>query len=391
MHADEVVVAEPVTYDAEQASRLPGVVRVTAGATQRHVESPGVRDRTTRGTEVASRAEQAAMRRAIELARRPGGTLGSNPRVGCVVLTTEGESVAEGYHRGPGTAHAEIDALRQAGGRASGATVVVTLEPCHHTGRTGPCTRALVDAGVRRVVYAAADLNPTAAGGAQALTAAGVDVEAGVLADEAAAVNEAWSFAMLHQRPFVTWKFATTADGRAAAADGTSRWITGPEARSDVHLRRAMCDTILVGTGTVIADNPRLTVRDADGSPLPAGLQPLRAVMGLTGVDSVAAVLDDAAETVLLSTRDPSQALKELFALDRRHVWLEGGPTLAAAFAAAGLVDEVIAYVAPALLGAGLNAVADLGIATIDAALRYELRDVTRLGDDVRLVMRGVG
>ncbi|MCB0907530.1 MAG: bifunctional diaminohydroxyphosphoribosylaminopyrimidine deaminase/5-amino-6-(5-phosphoribosylamino)uracil reductase RibD [Nocardioidaceae bacterium] len=329
------------------------------------------------------------MTRALALAATPGVPLGPNPRVGCVVLGPDGEVVAEGFHRGAGSPHAEIDALQQAGGAAGGGTAVVTLEPCNHTGRTGPCSEALVAAGVRRVVLAQPDPNPVAAGGAARLRAAGVDVESGLLEDEARALNRVWTFAMDRGRPFVTWKFATTLDGRSAAADGTSRWVSSRAARLDTHRLRALCDTMLVGTNTIEVDDPRLTVRDADDQPLPR--QPLRAVMGLRDLDTGRRVFDDAAETVLLRTRDPHDALKELFARDRQHVFLEGGPTLAAAFLGAGLVDEVVTYVAPMLLGAGRSAVGDLGITTITEALHLDVTDVTVVGEDadpnVRLTM----
>ncbi|WP_240641625.1 bifunctional diaminohydroxyphosphoribosylaminopyrimidine deaminase/5-amino-6-(5-phosphoribosylamino)uracil reductase RibD [Nocardioides ferulae] len=325
-------------------------------------------------------AEERAMRRALELAATPGVPLGPNPRVGCVLLDADGRTVAEGHHRGAGTPHAEADALARAGGAARGSTAVVTLEPCNHTGRTGPCAQALLEAGVRRVVFAQADPNPVAAGGAATLSAAGVEVVGGLLADEARAVNRVWSFAVEHGRPFVTWKFATTLDGRSAAADGTSRWVSSRAARLDTHRLRALCDTMLVGSNTVAVDDPLLTVRDAEDRPLPH--QPLRAVMGLRDLDPGRRVFDDSAETVHLRTRDPRAALAELFARDRQHVFLEGGPTLAAAFWRAGLVDEVVAYVAPFLLGAGRSAVADLGIATIADAFRPRVVDVTVLADD---------
>ena len=339
----------------------------------------------------ASPAERAAMRRALELAATPGVPLGPNPRVGCVLLGSDGSVVSEGYHRGAGSAHAEADALARAGDRARGTTAVVTLEPCNHTGRTGPCAQALVAAGVARVVFAQADTNPVATGGAETLRSAGVDVAGGLLADEARALNRVWTFAVEHGRPFVTWKFATTLDGRSAAADGTSRWVSSPAARRDTHRLRGLCDTILVGTGTVLVDDPQLTVRDEDDRPLPRERQLLRAVMGLHEVPSGARVLDDAAETVVLPTRDPHAALAALFARDRQHVFLEGGPTLAAAFLGAGLVDEVVTYVAPMLLGAGRSAVADLGITTISDALHLDVTDVTVLGEgdgtNVRLTM----
>ncbi|HET7355751.1 MAG TPA: bifunctional diaminohydroxyphosphoribosylaminopyrimidine deaminase/5-amino-6-(5-phosphoribosylamino)uracil reductase RibD [Nocardioidaceae bacterium] len=339
----------------------------------------------------AGSRERSAMRRALDLARTPGVPHGPNPRVGCVLLDAAGEVVAEGHHRGAGTPHAEADALMAAGDRARGATAVVTLEPCNHTGRTGPCAHALVAAGVRRVVYAQDDPSPLAAGGAETLRAAGVDVVGGLLADEAREVNPAWTFAVEHQRPYVTWKFAATLDGRSAAPDGTSRWISSVAARRDTHLLRQRCDVVLAGTGTVLVDDPELSARDAADRPLPADRQPLRAVMGLREVPARARVRNAVAETVLLRTRDPKEALAELFARGGRHVLLEGGPRLAAAFLSQGYVDEVVAYVAPMLLGAGAAGVADLGVTTIADARRLEVVDVSTLGEgpdrNVRLIL----
>ncbi|MGZ4630704.1 bifunctional diaminohydroxyphosphoribosylaminopyrimidine deaminase/5-amino-6-(5-phosphoribosylamino)uracil reductase RibD [Oryzihumus sp.] len=325
----------------------------------------------------------ALMRRALELAAR-GPVADPNPRVGAVLIDAAGEVVGEGWHHGAGTPHAEVEALRAAGGRASGGTAVVTLEPCNHTGRTGPCSRALADAGVARVVYAQSDPNPIAAAGARTLRDAGVEVVGGVLAVEAAALNRAWTFAVSHGRPMVTWKFAATLDGRSAAADGTSQWVTGPAARADVHDLRAECDAILVGTGTVLTDDPRLTTRHPDGTL--RARQPLRVVVGERDLPAAARVLDDAAPTLHLRERDPALVLKALAGREVRQVWLEGGPTVAAAFLAAGLVDEVVAYLAPALLGAGAAAVVDLGIQTIGEALRLVPREVTTIGEDIKVV-----
>ncbi|WP_395658704.1 bifunctional diaminohydroxyphosphoribosylaminopyrimidine deaminase/5-amino-6-(5-phosphoribosylamino)uracil reductase RibD [Nocardioides sp.] len=333
-------------------------------------------------------AEQAAMRRALALAATPGVPLGPNPRVGCVLLDAGGTTVAEGFHRGAGTPHAEADALARAGARARGTTAVVTLEPCNHTGRTGPCAQALAEAGVRRVVFAQDDPNPTAAGGAGTLRAAGVEVESGLLAAEARSVNRHWTFAVEHGRPFVTWKLATTLDGRSAAADGTSRWVSSPAARRDTHRLRALADVMLVGTNTVEVDDPLLTVRDEQDRPRER--QPLRAVMGERDLAADRRVFNEDAETVHLRTRDPHAALAELRARDRQHVFLEGGPTLAAGFLRAGLVDEIVVYVAPMLLGAGRSAVADLGITTIADAFRPRVTDITVLeGDEpnVRLTL----
>ncbi len=335
--------------------------------------------------------EYDAMRRALALAASPGVPLHPNPRVGCVLLADDGTVVGEGFHHGAGTPHAEVEALRVAGERARGTTAIVTLEPCNHTGRTGPCAQALIAAGVRRVVIAQRDPNPLASGGMETLLEAGLEVEAGLLTDEAEEVNRAWTFAHRNGRPFVTWKFATTLDGRSAASDGSSRWVSSLPARRDTHLLRGLCDTMMVGTGTVEADDPQLTVRDDDDRPL--ANQPLRVVMGDRDLPAERRIFDDAAPTVHLRTHDPVEALRTLYAdHDRHHVFLEGGPTLAAAFLKAGVVDEVVAYVAPLLLGSGRSAVGRLGIRSIDKALRLEITDTTVVGEgtdaNVRLLLR---
>ena len=209
-------------------------------------------------------AEEHAMRRALALAQA-GPVTGVNPRVGCVLLRPDGSVAAEGWHRGSGTPHAEVDALSRLDGPASGLTAVVTLEPCDHTGRTGPCSEALLAAGVARVVHAVDDPGDASAGGAARLRRAGVDVEGGLLRDEAEEFLRRWLTAVRLRRPFVTVKWASSLDGRAAAADGSSRWITGTAARQHVHEQRAAHDAILVGTGTVLDDDPALTVRGDAG------------------------------------------------------------------------------------------------------------------------------
>ena len=327
--------------------------------------------------------EHEAMLRAIALARSVDIPDGPNPRVGCVLIDAEGRSVGEGVHRGAGTAHAEVDALAMAGSAARGATALVTLEPCNHTGRTGPCSEALLAAGVARVVYAQSDPHAIAAGGAERLRSAGIDVEGGLLAPEAASLNEAWTHAVTTGRPFVTWKVAATLDGRVAAADGTSRWITGEAARAEVHLWRRRCDAIAVGTGTALADDPQLTARDAQGALV--GQQPLRVVVGRSDIPAGARLLDASAPSLHLRTRDPAEALASLAERDVRHLLLEGGPRLAAAFLAAGAIDEVVWYVAPMLLGVGSPALADLGIITLAEAIRLRDVRVEQVGEDARI------
>ncbi|MBT0995164.1 bifunctional diaminohydroxyphosphoribosylaminopyrimidine deaminase/5-amino-6-(5-phosphoribosylamino)uracil reductase RibD [Cellulomonas sp. DKR-3] len=332
------------------------------------------------------------MRRALELARR-GPEHDPNPRVGCVLLRPDEDddgpatTIGEGWHRGAGTPHAEVAALADAAERGQdtrGATAVVTLEPCAHTGRTGACTQALLAAGVRRVVVAVEDPNPVAAGGAAVLRAAGVVVETGVLADEGRTVLGAWLPTVGRDRPFVTLKTATSLDGRVAAADGSSRWITSDVARRHAHELRAEVDAIVVGTGTALRDDPSLTARTADGSL--AEHQPLRVVVGRREVPAGARLRGPGGELVALATHDPASVLDDLRARGVRRVLVEGGPTLAAAFLRAGLVDEVHAYVAPVLLGSGPAALADLGITTIADAVRLEPVSVLPLGPDVLVV-----
>lgn len=344
----------------------------------------------------------ARMRNALALALR-GPIADPNPRVGCVITArdavtasdgaTQGDVVTprdsdedaivgRGWHEGAGTPHAEVMALQAAGARARGGAAYVTLEPCTHTGRTGPCADALLAAGVSRVVIAASDPSALAGGGAQQLRRAGVVVETGVLAGEAEALNLPWSHSVTVGRPFVTWKLASTLDGRIAADDGTSRWITGETARAQVHQLRAEVGAIMVGTGTVLADDPALTVR---GVATDGGRQPLRVVVGDREPPSGAKIFDKAAETLVCRTHDLANALATLQEREIRHVLLEGGPTLAAAFLRAGLIDRIVAYVAPALLGSGRAAVGDLGIHTINGAQRWRLTSVTQVGDDARL------
>lgn len=326
-------------------------------------------------------AEQSAMVEAVRLANVIDHPLGPNPRVGAVLLDSSGRQVASGLHRGPGSPHAEIDALAAAGPAAKGCTAVVTLEPCNHTGRTGPCSEALIAAGVTRVLYAMADPNPVAGGGHRTLQAAGVDVEVGLLAKEAGAVNAEWAVAVKRSRPFVTLKLATTLDGRVAAADGTSQWITGPTARADVHRLRHQVDAVAVGTGTALADDPQLTDRRADAG----DYQPVRVVIGQRAVSEDAHLLNVAADSLVIGTRDLPTGLAEMFGRGIRHVLLEGGPTLATAFLRARLVDRLIWYVAPKLLGAGTPAVGELGIETVSDAFPWSPVDVTVLDADMRL------
>ena len=357
---------------------------------------------------MATPEETEAMRRAVALAARGLGSTSPNPVVGCVVLDAAGRVAGEGWHQRAGGPHAEVHALREAGERARGGTAVVTLEPCNHTGRTGPCARALTDAGIARVVHAVPDPNPSAAGGAATLRAAGVSVEGGLLAAEAARGNEAWLTSVRRGRPFVLWKYAATLDGRIAAADGTSRWITSAEARADVHRLRAEADAVLVGSGTLRADDPHLAVRGR-GDDI---VQPLRVVMDTEAtVRPGARVLDPAAPTLVAVADDADTAhldgrtghdlarlpraagrgldipalLAELHRRGVRSLLLEGGPSLAGAFVAADAVDKVVGYLAPALLGAGPAALTGTGITSVTGALRLDTAEAVPVGPDLRI------
>lgn len=329
-----------------------------------------------------------AMRRALALAER-GPRRGVNPQVGCVILAPDGSTLAEGWHHGAGTAHAEVDALRSLEpGAATGATAVVTLEPCNHTGRTGPCSEALIAAGISTVVYAVADPGERSSGGAATLRAAGVEVIEGVLADEAAEFLHVWLTATRRRRPFVTLKWASTLDGRTAAADGTSQWITGTAARQRVHEQRAQADAIVVGTGTVLADDPSLTARGDAGELLAE--QPVPVVIGERPIPSGARLHAHPHPVILARGHDLEAILRDLYDAEFRHVYVEGGPTLASALVAAGLVDEYLVYLAPVLLGGPRLALGDIGADTIGDARRLRVHGVEALGDDLLIIARPV-
>ena len=321
-----------------------------------------------------------AMRLAVEHADRVKGTTYPNPPVGAVILDRDGEIAGAGATEPPGGPHAEIVALRRAGERAVGGTAVVTLEPCNHYGRTPPCVDALVAAGVSRVAYAVADPNPEAAGGASRRAESGIEVEGGVLTDVVAGgPRRDWLLKQRTGLPHLTGKIATGVDGRRAAADGSSQWITSEAARADVQRRRAVVDAIIVGTGTVLIDDPTLTARLPDGTL--AERQPLRVVVGEREISSEARVLNDDSRTMVIRTRDPHEVIKALS--DRTDVMLEGGPTLAGAFLRAGVIDRILAYVAPILLGGPIAAVDDVGVLSITHAQRWRFDGIDTIGPDV--------
>ena len=324
----------------------------------------------------------AAMRLAIEHSYQVKGATYPNPPVGAVIVDPQGRVVGVGATEPAGGDHAEVLALRRAGGLAAGGIAFVTLEPCNHYGKTPPCVNALIEARVSTVVYAVGDPNAIAGGGAGRLQAAGVQVRSGVLADQVAAgpLRE-WLHKVRTGLPHVTWKYASSVDGRSAAADGTSQWISSEASRLDLHRRRAIADAVVVGTGTVLADDPALTARLADGSL--ANRQPLRVVVGMREIPPEAKVLNDDSRTMVIRTRDPMEVIKALS--DRTDVLLEGGPTLAGAFLRAGAVNRILAYMAPMLVGGPVTAVDDVGVPTIARALRWQFDGIDRAGPDLVL------
>ncbi|WP_405219422.1 bifunctional diaminohydroxyphosphoribosylaminopyrimidine deaminase/5-amino-6-(5-phosphoribosylamino)uracil reductase RibD [Agrococcus sp. Ld7] len=322
-------------------------------------------------------AERAAMARARTLALF--GPRGLNPQVGAVILAPDGRTLAEGHHRGAGTAHAETDALSHLlPGEARGATAIVTLEPCNHTGRTGPCAVALLEAGVARVVYAVDDPGERSCGGSDRLRSAGVDVARLDEAEGEALIRD-WLFVQRTGRPRVTVKWAQSLDGRAAAADGSSRWITGADARAHVHRERSAHDAIAVGTGTVLADDPRLTARvpGVDDAP-----QPVPVVFGDRAIPADAA-LRHHPRGIRTAGHDLERELRSLAADGIQTLYVEGGPTLASAFIRAGLADRLTVYVAPTLLGGPRTALDDLGVGTIDEQRRLTVTRLEQLGSDL--------
>ena len=362
---------------------------------------------------------EAWMARAISLARLGLYTTDPNPRVGCV-LVKNGELVAEGWHRKAGEPHAEKIALASAGSRAAGATAYVTLEPCCHHGRTSPCSDALVAAGVERVVVAMQDPNPLVAGqGLEQLRSAGIEVLTGVLGNEAAKLNPGFIKRMAHGRPYVRCKLAMSLDGRTAMANGESKWITSDASRRDVHRLRARSSAIVTGIGTMLADDPALTVRlPADALDGVASekdiLQPLRVVLDThLAISPDARVFGQPGETIIVTTSEDDAAADRLLAagatiLKQDHsaeidldavlahlaeigvneVLVESGATLAGAAVAAGLVDELVIYMAPHLMGDMARGLLHLpGIGTMEQRIELRISELRQIGPDIRLTL----
>ena len=327
-----------------------------------------------------------AMQRAIALAEKGLGKTAPNPIVGAVIIDAAGHVVGEGFHdRVNSPDHAEVVAIKAAGNKSVGATIVVTLEPCNHTGSTGPCVQAIIDAGITTVVFAVSDPNQKAAGGAAALRAAGITVIDSVLKDEAAFSNRAWLMKIRKNRPFFTWKVAATLDGKVAAADGTSKWISNELSRADVQMLRRQADAILVGTNTVITDDPHLIPRgDFPGY----GANPIRVICGEQELPTDAKVFDNAAKTVVVKSKDLDVLVEKLNELGINHVFVEAGPTLGSAMLDGCLLDELVMYQAPSLLGTGKHFFAFDYPTTITDQMRMDHLSTQVLDGDVKSVYR---
>ena len=342
------------------------------------------------------------MQRAIELARQGQYSTKPNPNVGCVIVK-DGIVIGEGFHPQAGQPHAEVFALRQAGGQARGATAYVTLEPCAHYGRTPPCAKGLVEAGVAKVIVACPDPNPLVAGkGVQILKDAGIEVDVGICEDEAHQLNQGFLKAMATGQPYVRLKIASSLDGRTAMASGESKWITGAAARQDVQHWRAISGAVITGIDTVLADDCELNVRQLDGvEDIKTVVQPKRIILDRQGRLPLNAKILAQADTVMVMgpfrqeladlgvLHLPVQTLQELLMLlVQQHqiydVLVEAGATLSTVFLQEHLVDELISYVAPTLLGQSARTMFNAEFSRMAEQLRFKLRDVTRLGDDVR-------
>jgi diaminohydroxyphosphoribosylaminopyrimidine deaminase/5-amino-6-(5-phosphoribosylamino)uracil reductase len=306
------------------------------------------------------------------------GRTAPNPNVAAAIYGADGSLIADGAHNPQISAeHAEVVAMKRAGTAACGATIVVSLEPCNHTGKTGPCVDAIIEAGIAKVIYAVKDPNPIAAGGADRLVAAGIAVEyqpSAQLAD----LQGAWLHRISTGRPYFIWKVAITLDGRIAASDGTSQWISSPESRADVQLLRNQSDAILIGTGTALADNPTLRPRFEGAN------SPIRIVMGNRDVPAGYNLHDGIGETIFLQSHDPADLFDLLESAAVNQVLVEAGPSLGSALMAAGVIDEVVIYQAPILLGEGKTWLESIGVTTINDAVELHLISTQLIGPDFK-------
>ena len=327
-----------------------------------------------------------AMQRAIALSEQGLGKTAPNPIVGAVIIDDDGTVIGEGFHdRMKSNDHAEVVAIANATKNLKGATIIVTLEPCNHSGSTGPCTQAIIDAGISTVVFAVNDPNSVASGGADRLRSAGIKVVEGVLKEEAAYANRAWLMKIKKNRPFFTWKVATTLDAKIAATDGTSKWITNETSRADVQILRRQADAILVGTNTVITDDPHLIPR---GDFAGYSHNPIRVICGEQELPKDAKIFDSAAQTVVVKSKDLDLLVEKLNELEINQVFVEAGMTLASAMVDHCLMDELVIYQAPTLLGSGKPFFTLNFPSTISNQMRLDHISTVVLEGDVKSVYR---
>lgn len=300
-----------------------------------------------------------------------------NPNVSAAIYSADGTLIASGFHdRKVSLDHAEVIAIKGAQSLARGATMVISLEPCAHKGTTPPCTQVIIDAGITKVIYALIDPNPIAAGGAQVLRSAGIDVEY-IHSAKLEFIQRAWLHKIQTGKPLMIWKVATTLDAKVTASDSTSQWITGPQSRDDVQLLRAQSDAILIGTNTAIIDNPHLIPRGHSA-------RPVRIICGEQAVPATNQIFDNEARTVVVKSKSIPDLMSMLSDEGFNQVLVEAGPTFGSALLVSGNIDELIIYQAPKLLGAGKDFVSDLGISTLDNHLELELLSVERCGSDIK-------
>jgi diaminohydroxyphosphoribosylaminopyrimidine deaminase/5-amino-6-(5-phosphoribosylamino)uracil reductase len=329
-----------------------------------------------------------AMRRANKLSEAGLGRTAPNPIVGAVILDANGQEIASGFHSSGD--HAEIVAIKDAKSRGftdfSQCLMVVTLEPCNHQGKTGPCSEAIIRAGFKSVAFAVSDPNLVAQGGAVTLRSAGIDVIEGIEKDVVAFTNRAWLKKIKSGRPWILTKIAATLDGKIAASDGTSQWITSENSRRDVAVLRNQSDAIVTTTATVLADNPDLTPRFEYGiNPSGRVKNPVRVVMGERDIPTELAVNNDKAETRFINSHDFTSLLEMAQRSGWNQIMIEAGSSFNSALIREGLVDEIVIYQAPALLGAGKNFVTDLGINTLNHRISFNYGEIVKVGSDLRI------
>jgi diaminohydroxyphosphoribosylaminopyrimidine deaminase/5-amino-6-(5-phosphoribosylamino)uracil reductase len=325
--------------------------------------------------------QSALMSRADDLSKLGLGYTAPNPIVGCIIVDSKGHVIAEEFHNGG--AHAESKAINSLSAIPSDATLFTTLEPCNHHGKTEPCSDLIIKSGIKNVVFSITDSNPIAQGGSKKLRDAGVKVTGGVLTEKVEFTNRYWLQKIKTGRPYFTWKIAMTLDGKIAASDGTSKWITSMESRSEVSKLRAQADAVLIGTGTALADNPSLNSHN------PGTRQPLRIVMGKSEIPTNHKLNDDSAATHFLKSHEVSDLLDLLLELEVNHVLVESGPKLGTVLIKNGLIDEIAAYIAPSILGTGNSFVGDLDISTLSERIDYQIHSFAQLGNDLSVTLVG--